>query len=170
VATTIGALIGAALATIIPTHVLAILLGIVLLGVVGLLAELALIEHTEDTAQWIPLVLLVLGLAATLAALLRPARATVRALQAVGVLWIAAGALGIWLHLDGNLEFEREDDPAAGGGTLLLRAATGATPILAPGALAQLGLIALCVGYGHPALRRGARAAGGTHTSDKERS
>ena len=34
-----------------------ILLGILLLGVIGLSAELLLLSHTEDASQWIPLVL-----------------------------------------------------------------------------------------------------------------
>jgi len=34
-----------------------ILLGILLLGVIGLSAELLLLKHTEDASQWIPLAL-----------------------------------------------------------------------------------------------------------------
>ena len=34
-----------------------ILLGILLLGVVGISAELLLLSHTEHASQWIPLVL-----------------------------------------------------------------------------------------------------------------
>ena len=37
------------------------LLWIVLAGIVGLGIELVLLEHFEETLQWIPLVLLVLG-------------------------------------------------------------------------------------------------------------
>ncbi len=34
-----------------------ILLAILLLGVIGISAELLLLKHTEDATQWIPLVL-----------------------------------------------------------------------------------------------------------------
>lgn len=130
------------------------LLWIVLAGIVGLGIELVLLEHFEETLQWIPLVLLALGLAAGGALAIRASRATVRALQVVSVLYLAAGTLGLWLHFDGNMEFEREDDPSAATAVLVRRAIFGATPLLAPGALAQLGLIGLCIGYRHPALRR----------------
>lgn len=147
------------------------LLWIVLAGIVGLGVELVLLEHFDETLQWIPLVLLVAGLAAAVALALRASRATVRALQAVSVLYIAAGTLGFWLHFDGNMEFEREDDPSAPTAVLVRRAIFGATPLLAPGALAQLGLIGLCIGYRHPALRRRpsiARELPGTSTPSLE--
>lgn len=131
-----------------------LLLWIVLAGIVGLGLELVLLEHFEDRPQWIPLVLLAAGLVAAGALAVRATRATVRAFQAVSVLFVAAGALGLWLHFDGNLAFEREDDPAASTGVLVRRAIFGATPLLAPGALAQLGLVGLCIAYRHPALRR----------------
>lgn len=130
------------------------LLWIVLAGIVGLGVELVLLEHFDETLQWIPLVLLVLGLGAAVALALRASHAAVRALQMVSVLYIAAGTLGLWLHFDGNMEFEREDDPSAATSVLVRRAIFGATPLLAPGALAQLGLLGLCIGYRHPALRR----------------
>ncbi len=131
-----------------------LLLWIVLAGIVGLGIELVLLEHFEDALQWVPLVLLALGLVAATALALRATRVTVRIFQAISILFVAAGAVGLWLHFDGNLEFEREDDPSAAPAVLVRRAIFGATPLLAPGALAQLGLIGLCIAYRHPALRR----------------
>lgn len=130
------------------------LLWIVLAGIVGLGVELVLLEHFEDPLQWVPLVLLALGLIAATTLAIRATRATVRAFQAVSALFILAGAVGLWLHFDGNMEFEREDEPSAATSVLVRRAIFGATPLLAPGALAQLGLVGLCIGYRHPALRR----------------
>jgi hypothetical protein len=69
-------------------------------------------------------------------------------------LYVAAGVLGVYLHLRGNFEFERERDPSLGGSALLWEAMRGATPALAPGALAQLGLVGLAFAFRHPALRR----------------
>ena len=136
-----------------------LLLAVVLLGILGLVAELVLLEHTEDPLQWIPLVLLGVGLVCTLGAWLRPAPGTLRCLQLVMVLFVAAGALGLYLHYRGNVEFELESDSALRGLALAWEALRGATPSLAPGAMVQLGLVGLLATYRHPALRR----PGGTH-------
>lgn len=132
-----------------------LVLALMLAGMLGLMAELLLLEHYEDVWQWVPLVSLALGLVLTLAAWLRPGRATLNALRALSAVYVAAGALGVYLHLDGNLEFERESDASLRGLPLLWEALQGATPALAPGALAQLGLLGLALAYRHPALRRG---------------
>jgi hypothetical protein len=129
-----------------------LLLALVLLGAVGLLAELALLEHYEDATQWIPLALLALALATGTAVALRRGRATVRVFQGTMALCVAAGALGVWLHYRGNVEFELERDGALSGLRLFWEAVRGATPSLAPGALSQLGLLGLAYTYRHPAL------------------
>lgn len=134
-----------------------LLLWLVVLGILGLAAELVLLEHTEDRLQWIPLVALGIGLVLSVAVALRPGRPVLRAFQAVMAAFVAAGVLGVYLHYRGNVEFELESDPALGGAKLLWAALHGATPALAPGALAQLGLLGLVLTYRHPALvsRRG---------------
>lgn len=137
-----------------PGRLRRLLLGLMLLGILGLLAELLLLEHYEDGWQWVPLVSLALGFVLALAAWMRPGRGTVRALRALSAVYVAAGALGVYLHLDGNVEFARESDASLGGVPLLWEALRGATPALAPGALAQLGLLGLALAYRHPALRR----------------
>jgi hypothetical protein len=132
-----------------------LLLGLMLLGMLGLLAELLLLEHFEDVWQWVPLVALAIGVLLALAVWMRPGRATLWAFRAISAVYVAAGALGVYLHLDGNVEFERESDASLRGLPLLWEALHGATPALAPGALAQLGLLGLALAYRHPALRRG---------------
>jgi len=126
------------------------LLAIVMLGIVGLLAELVLLEHYEDPWQWIPLALLVVALAATIAVAVRPTRRALRIFRVVMSLCIVAGALGVALHLDGNVEFERETAGELQGLPLVWAALRGATPTLAPGAMVQLGLIGLAFGWRHP--------------------
>lgn len=128
------------------------------LGIAGLATELLLMEHTESLLQWIPLALLALAAAALALVALRPTRATVRVMRVVMALCIAAGGLGVFLHLRGNVEFEREADGAASFGTLLARALQGATPALAPGALLQLGLLGLAFTFRHPTTRRSGSA------------
>lgn len=136
-----------------------LLLGLVLLGIVGLIAELFLLEHTESIWQWIPLVLLVAALPCGILVALRPSPAALRAFGAVMALCVLAGGLGLVLHFRGNVEFELESEPGVRGLDLVWRSLTGATPTLAPGALAQLGLLGLVFLYRHPAWRGdGARA------------
>ena len=131
-----------------------LLLGLVLLGTAGLAAELVLLEHTESTWQRVPLVALALGFACALAVWLRPSARTLRPFQALMALFVAAGALGVYLHFRGNVEWELESDASLRGLALFWTALHGATPALAPGAMAQLGLLGLTLAYRHPALRR----------------
>lgn len=142
-----------------------LLLGLMVIGILGLEAELVLLEHVESVGQWIPVVSLGLGLLLTLAVWLRPARGTLRAFRALCAVFVAAGALGVYLHMDGNIEFAREGDSSLAGLALLWEALTGATPALAPGALAQLGLLGLALAYRHPALRRGRANASTSQSS-----
>jgi hypothetical protein len=130
-----------------------LILALMAIGAVGLLAELLLLEHYESGWQWTPLVLLVALLVAVALVWRRPSPATVRFFQTVMWLCLAAGAVGVFLHYDGNVEFELEREPLSGW-LLFLEAIRGATPALAPGALAQLGLLGLVYSYRHPALRR----------------
>ncbi len=125
-------------------------------GATGLLAELLLLDHFESFWQWLPLVLLGAVLPGGIVLWRRPARTTVRVFQALMVLCIAASLAGLFLHYRGNTEFELEMDEGTAGYVLAWRALRGATPALAPGAMAQLGLLGLLVTYRHPALRSGA--------------
>ena len=129
------------------------LLALRAIGAAGLLAELLLLEHYESGWQWTPLVLLGTMLVAAALVWRRPSSATVRFFQTVMWLCLAAGAVGVFLHYDGNVEFELERE-ALSGWPLFWEAIRGATPALAPGALAQLGLLGLVYSYRHPALRR----------------
>lgn len=131
-----------------------LLVAVVLIGMLGLIAELALLEHFESVWQWLPLAVLAVGFIAGAALLMRPGPGTVRAFQAMMAVFVIAGALGIWLHFKGNVEFEREMDAGMRGLALVWEALRGATPALAPGSLAHLGLIGLASTYRHPALRQ----------------
>jgi hypothetical protein len=120
------------------------LAALLFLGLLGSGAELWLLGHYEDKAQLIPLV----AIGATLVALgwhrLAPGRRSQRSLQATLCLLVAVGLIGVVLHVRGNAEFQREMDPSLAGSALwwkTLRAK--APPALAPGMLAQLGLLGL---------------------------
>jgi hypothetical protein len=126
------------------------LLALVLIGIVGLIAELLLLGHTDSATQWIPLVSLGAGLATTLAVRFAPGRATLRAFQFVMLVFVIAGGVGVYLHFAGNIEWIHERTPELGGWPLVWKALRGATPALAPGALAQLGLLGLVYAWRYP--------------------
>lgn len=129
------------------------MLALVILGAAGLLIELALLEHFDSMTQWIPLALLVVVLGAGLAVALKRAPRAVRFFQVIMALCVVTGAIGVYLHYRGNVEFELERDGSLQGLRLFWEAIRGATPSLAPGALSQLGLLGLAYTYRHPALR-----------------
>jgi hypothetical protein len=132
-----------------------LLLAVILLGIVGLQVELALLRHAESFTQWIPHVVLMIGLLSTLAVYLQPGPSTLRAFQVVMLIFLIVGALGVYLHFKGNVEFALERNPSLSGAALIWKALRGATPALAPGALAQLGLLGLLYTYRNPAFAGG---------------
>ena len=128
-----------------------ILLSILLLGVIGISAELLLLEHTEDASQWIPLVLNDLVVVMSVVVFFRPTIASIRLFQMVMLLMIVSGAVGMYLHLQANMEFQLEMDASLTGWALLKKSVVAkAPPALAPGAMIQLGLIGLAYTYRHP--------------------
>jgi len=131
-----------------------LLLALVVIGIVGLEVELALLRHAESFSQWIPHVTLFIGLLTTAAICFRPGARTLKAFQVMMIVFLLVGGLGVYFHLHGNVEFALERDPSLSGVRLLWKALRGASPALAPGALAQLGLLGLLYGYKHPALTR----------------
>lgn len=123
---------------------------LLLLGTGGIAAELVLLEHYAEPAQWAPLALLAVGFLATGVLAAGPTAGRVRALRAVATLQVVAAAAGIFLHLRSNVEFELELRPGTGGWPLVIETLRGAIPALAPGAMAQLGLLGLLVCFRHP--------------------
>jgi hypothetical protein len=121
-------------------------------GLVGLGAELLLLEHFEEWQQKIPLALIALGLAVLLWHAVDRRGAPVRALQLLMVIFVAAGAVGMMLHYQGNVEFELELYPSMSGFELFRKSMMGATPALAPGSMIQLALVGLAYTYNHPRL------------------
>jgi hypothetical protein len=127
---------------------------IFLLGSIGLAAELVFIGHVEDVWQQIPLVLIAAG-AVTLAwHAAHPNVWSLNLFRLTAVLLVAGGVLGVALHYQSNVEFEREMYPDLKGFPLVREALGGAIPALAPGALVQLGLIGLAYAY-HPSTKLG---------------
>ena len=129
-----------------------LLLALVFVGILGLAIELALLRHAESFTQWIPHVTLFIGLLSTGAVYLRPGAGSLKVFRVVMVVFVVVGVLGIYLHYRGNVAFALERDPSLSRARLIWKALRGATPALAPGSLAQLGLLGLLFTFRHPAL------------------
>ena len=128
-----------------------VVLVVLLFGMAGLLAELALIGHYEDPAQWFPISLLSAGLIVIVLDLALGRGWTQLLIQVTMVLVVAAGLLGVYFHFQGSREFQLEMDPQMRGTDLVwhvLRAKS--PPTLAPGSMVQLGIL----GLGYAYLRR----------------
>ena len=133
-----------------------VLLAILVLGVIGISAELLLLGHDEDFNQLIPLVLAAATIAMSAAVSFKPTSGTIRLFQALMLLLVLSGAVGMYLHFQVNMEFQLEMDPALKGMALFQKAILAKTPpALAPGAMTQLGLIGLAYTFRHPALGPG---------------
>jgi hypothetical protein len=132
-----------------------LLLASLAVGVLGTAGELILLGHVDSPAQWIPLV----GLATAIPLLLWHARSprplTVRLVQVLMWAFMVCGVVGVGLHYDGNVEFERELHPTDAGLTFLRHTVAGATPVLAPGSMVLLGLLGLAHTYRHPSSTAG---------------
>jgi hypothetical protein len=135
------------------TLIRGMLLLALLLGLVGLGAELLFLAHDESAAQIIAPALVAVALAVTIWHIVQGGPASVRALQFTMALFLLAGVLGIGFHYAANVEFQREMDPSIHGMALFWKAmAAKAPPALAPGSMTQLGLLGLTYAFRHPAL------------------
>lgn len=124
---------------------------LLLFGNAGMGSELIFLEHMEDALQWTPVVLLGLGFLVGASVAFRPTRKLVTALRVLMLLYLPVAALGLYLHLKSNVEFELEMRPSMAGLELIMESLKGAMPALAPGTMAQLGLLGLLVCFRHPA-------------------
>lgn len=131
------------------------LLALLAIGSLGVLTELVLLEHYEERAQWIPLVLLVLTLVTIVWHWVEGRRPSLRALQVLMMLLVIAGLVGMVLHLRENIAAEEELNPGTGGLPFWWEVIRGDLPSLAPGTLVQFGLLGLLYAYKHPALGKG---------------
>jgi hypothetical protein len=128
-----------------------VVLGVLLLGMTGLLAELLLLGHYEDIKQWIPLALLAAGLIAMVVHLAIPRTWTLRFVQLTMMSFIVVGLLGIVFHYQGSRAFQLEIDPSMSGSSLIWKILQAKSPpTLSPGMMVQMGAL----GLGYAYLRR----------------
>lgn len=127
-------------------------------GLVATTVDLVFLEHYEETPMLIPIGVNVLALAAIVLHAIAGSKGTVRILQVAMGLLVVTSLIGVMLHYRGSLEFQIDMDPTLSASELFWKVMhMKAPPTLAPGALAQLGLLGLIATYRHPALRRTTR-------------
>ena len=120
----------------------------------GTIVELILERHYDKLLQFVPFVLCVAAFVTLAIVIVRATPLTVWAMRLVMMTMFPVTLLGMWEHLDGNLDFERDIRPNAGTWEQLTNAIHGAAPLLAPGILALAAGVALIATYRHPALHR----------------
>jgi hypothetical protein len=121
---------------------------IIVLGLIGTMTELLLLEHDEQALQFVPLVLMVLG-AVTLAwYAMTKSTASLRSLQVVMGLFVLSGFAGMAAHFNGSMEYQLELNPDLSMAELLDKIIHAkAPPLLAPGMMIQMGLLGLAYAY-----------------------
>jgi hypothetical protein len=131
-----------------------LLLAVLVLGLLGTGTELLLLAHYEDSAQLLPLFIIGLTLLTIAGHMAVGGRGSLLLLRSVMCFLLASGALGVILHYQGSMEFQVEMDPSLSGWSLFAKVLQAkAPPTLAPGVMAQLGLLGLLYTFRHPALR-----------------
>ena len=126
--------------------------GVVMLGVLGMGAELLLIGHVDGVYQLVPVIVLAVVALGLAWSLVRPRPLAVWVVRFAMLSSVASGLVGVFLHYRGTKAFELEMYPTLSGPALLFETVTGATPVLAPGSMALLGLVGLASTYHYPTL------------------
>jgi hypothetical protein len=131
-----------------------LILALLTFGVIAVGGELLALGHFEDSWQFVPFGLILLTLAVVAWIGMTGSAASVRALRVAMLMLLAAGGLGIVLHYRGNAEFQLDLNPDLSGWALFMKVLHAkAPPALAPGVMAQLGLLGLIYTFRHPALQ-----------------
>ena len=130
------------------------LLAVLVLALAGLGTELLLLGHYESPAQVLAPGLVAVAMIVVIWHAVDRGRWSLQCLQIVMALFVGAGGLGVFLHYGANAEFQREIDPGLAGMALFWKVVVAKVPpALAPGAMAQIGLIGLVYSYRYPGLR-----------------
>lgn len=130
-----------------------VLLLILWVGLLGTQIELLLLKHTDGRWQLFPVVATGAAIVVLVWYGISQNAASLRTLNALMILFLIAGMLGVYQHFVGNVAYERDSDPSLSGRALYESAVMGATPTLAPGVMIQLGLIGLAFAFRHPGLK-----------------
>lgn len=107
----------------------------------GTVSELYLLDHYEDTLQFIPILCIGLLLLIVLVMFFYRSRFLNQVFKILLMLTALSGVYGAFLHLQANYEFELEMTPTLGGWDLFIESLSGALPALAPFSMVVLALI-----------------------------
>ena len=128
------------------------LMATLLFGLLGIGIELMLLEHTEGFWQRVPLALVLISFLVLGWYAVGRSGASLRCFQGTMLLTLCSGFAGLFLHYQGNVEFELEMYPTRTGWELFWESMKGATPALSPGTMLVLGMLGLTYTYRHPVL------------------
>lgn len=128
------------------------LMGVVAVIFIVTILELILLDHTEETLQWIPFIVCGIGLLAVCGAWIAPSQVAMHILRWVMIGVVVTSFVGVYLHFTGNLAFTREINPSFTFSESIWPAMKGSYPLLAPGILFLAGILGLAATYRHPAL------------------
>jgi peptidoglycan/LPS O-acetylase OafA/YrhL len=131
-----------------------VLLALAALGVIGTTIELILIGHYQEPVQWPPLIFLALTAVGIIVMTTKPTPRTLQLFRWLMVIVALSSLAGVYFHLHSNMEFTVETKPDLTGLALFWKAIQGGIPLLAPGVMAQVGLLGLAATFRHPALKK----------------
>src|SRR5262244_1223693 len=129
---------------------------ILVLGLLGTVTELVLLEHYEQPLQFVPLVLIAAAVGVLWWEFRRHDVASRRATQIVMALFVLAGFVGFVAHFQGSAEYQLELNPEMsnwGVWEKVLRAI--GLPLLAQGVILHVGVLGLADGCPDSRDRRG---------------
>lgn len=137
------------------------LLALTGVALAGTTAELVIGRHWESAPQLIPFVVIALAAGALGLIAFARTRGAVSAARGICAVVLAASLFGVWEHIEGNEHAGALDQrtaatwettPATQRFWLAASGGVGPSPPLAPGVLAQAGLMLLAATLRHPAL------------------
>jgi len=106
---------------------------------VGTFSELILIGHYEDEWQLIPIILIVIT--SLFGVMIRPSKTLLNVFKVLLAACAFSGLLGVYFHLQANMEFEAELHPTQSYFTTFIESLSGALPALAPSSMIVFALI-----------------------------
>ena len=131
-----------------------LILALLALGLAGVGVELVALGHFEDPLQLVPLGLIAGALGVIAWHAVAGRRNSLRALRVIALLLMVSGGAGVFFHYRGNMEFQLDTNPDLSGWPLFAKILHAkAPPALAPGVMAQLGLLGLIYTFRHLASR-----------------
>jgi len=125
------------------------LLGFSIFIFAGALFELAFLNHLREELQFVPFVLIPLGIILAALMIIKPSAKMIKVVRIGMWIILVGGVVGMIVHVSGNLEF-LEGGTSATFGEIIQKAFGGRNPLLAPGILSMSAVISLAALYKHP--------------------